>query len=159
LEIAMGTERMSPDELAKWMAEEREALIKLNQLLRQHIAVLPEVNGGDWLRGLRAAFDRLRAHLARHFAAKEEDGYLKIVVERRPTLSNEVDHIRQEHDEILQMADQITRDAAETNPENRLLLNDLCSRIQRFVAVVSDHDRREAMITFLVCNEDIGGME
>ncbi|MFQ5806902.1 MAG: hemerythrin domain-containing protein [Phycisphaerae bacterium] len=152
----MGTERMSPGEVAKWMRDEHQALIDLNKVLRQHIAARPEINLADWLRGLKVALERLRMHLERHFAAKEEDGYLSAVVEQRPTLSTQVEHIRREHDEILQLAEHILRDLSEVLPENRLLLADICARVQRFMAVVADHDQREIMITMYVFSQDIG---
>jgi len=155
----MATERKSSGEVAKWMRDEHQALVDLNKVLRQHIAARPEVNVADWLRGLQAGFGRLRAHLERHFAVQEEGGYLSMVVERRPTLSTHVEHIRREHDELLQMAEHILRDSSEVMPENRLLLADLCARVQRFMAVVADHDQRENMITLLVFSQDIGGKD
>ena len=152
----MAAEHMSPEELAEWMRSEHEALQALNKVLRQHIAAMPEVNLDDWLRGLTAGFERLRTHLERNFAAKEADGYLNIVVEKRPTLSPQVEAIQREHGEILHMAEAILRDLAKTQPENRLLLADMSARVQRFMAVVAQHDQRENMITLLVFNQDIG---
>jgi len=155
----MATEDMSPKELAGWMRNEQEALTELNKVLRQHIAAMPEVNKSEWMRGLKVGFERLRTHLERHFAAKEEDGYLSIVVEQRPTLSTQVEHIRREHDEILLMAERIIRDMEDVQPENRLLLGDVCARVQRFMAVVAQHDQRENMITLLVFSQDIGAKD
>jgi len=155
----MDAEKMSPEELAKWMQNEHTALMELNKVLRQHIAAIPEVGLGDWIRGLSAGFDRLRAHLARHFAAKEADGYLTLVVEHRPTLSKDVEQIRREHDEIIELAEHIQRDLSAARPETRLLVADVCARVQRFMAVVAGHDEREAMITMLACNLDIGGTD
>ncbi len=152
----MSTEKMSPQELAQWMRSEQEALVELNKILRQHIAARPDINLDDWLRGLRVGFERLQKHLKRHFAAKEEDGYLSLVIEKRPTLSKQVEQMRNEHDEIIMMAERILRDMSDMQPENRLLLGDACARIQRFMAVVADHDQREVMITMAVCSQDMG---
>jgi hemerythrin-like domain-containing protein len=138
------------------MREERETLIELNKILRQHIAAKPDVNLDEWLRGMRIGFERLQKHLERHFAAKEEDGYLSMVIEQRPTLSGQVEQMRNEHGEILHMGEQILRDLSELEPKNRLLLADACARIQRFIAVVADHDQREIMITMYVFSQDIG---
>ncbi len=152
----MGTENLSPRALAKWMQSEHQALRELGKLIRQHIADMPEVNRADWLRGLKVACERLRNHLDRHFAAKQEDGYLRAVVEMRPTLSTRVEHMRREHDEILHMAARILHDLSDVMPHNRLLVADLCARIQRFIAVVDDHEQREVMITMYVFSQDIG---
>ena len=152
----MGKEDASPGELSQWMRKERETLIELNKILRQHIAAKPDVNLDEWLRGMRVGFERLQKHLERHFAAKEADGYLSMVIEQRPTLSGQVEQMRGEHDEILQLGEQIVRDLAEVQPENRVLLADACARIQRFMAIVADHDQREIMITMYVFSQDIG---
>ena len=152
----MGKEDASPGELSQWMRKERDTLIELNKILRQHIAAKPDVNLDEWLRGMRVGFERLQKHLERHFAAKEADGYLGMVIEQRPTLSGQVEQMRNEHDEILHMGEQILRDLSELQPENRLLLADSGARIQRFMAVVADHDQREIMITMYVFSQDIG---
>jgi hemerythrin-like domain-containing protein len=152
----MAKEQMSPEELAEWMHREHEALIELNKILRKHIALMPEVNLDDWLHGLKTGFDRLRTHLERNFAAKEAGGYLSIVIEQRPTLAAQVESIRREHGEILRMAERILRDMENLAPEYRLLVGDISARVQRFMAVVNQHDQRENMITLLVYNQDIG---
>jgi hemerythrin-like domain-containing protein len=154
--MSMSNEDMSPSELSQWMRRERETLIDLNKVLRQHIAAKPDVNLSEWLRGLRIGFERLQKHLERHFAAKEANGYLSMVIEQRPTLSGQVEQMRNEHDEILHLGEQILRDLGELLPENRVLLADACARVQRFMAVVADHDQREIMITMYVFSQDIG---
>jgi hypothetical protein len=155
----MGAENTSPGELAKWMQSEHQALQELNKLIRQHIADMPDINRAEWLHGLKVAYERLWTHLKRHFAAKQENGYLRMVVEMRPTLSRQVEHIRREHDEILHMAARILHDLSEVMPEHRLLIADLCARIQRFMAVVADHEQREVMITMYVFSQDIGAKD
>jgi hemerythrin-like domain-containing protein len=154
--MTMSKDDVSPGELSQWMRKERDALIELNKVLRQHIAAKPDVNLGEWLHGLRVGFGRLQKHLERHFAAKEEDGYLGMVIEQRPTLSGQVEQMRNEHDEILHLGEQILRDVAEVLPENRVLLADISARVQRFMAIVADHDQREIMITMYVFSQDIG---
>jgi hypothetical protein len=41
-------------------------------------------------------------------------------------------------------------------PDNRLLIADIGVRIQRFMAVVAEHEQREVMITMYVFSQDIG---
>ncbi len=155
----MGTENLSPGELAEWIRNEHQALSDLSRTIRQHIAAKPDLNLADWLRGLKAGFERLRTHLERHYAAKEQDGYLSMVIEQRPTLSNQVEKIRLEHDEILRLAERILRDVSDLQPDNLLLVADICARVQRFMAVVAEHDQREIMITMYVFSQDIGGKD
>lgn len=152
----MSKDDRSAGELSQWMRKERDTLIELNKVLRQHIAAKPDVNLDEWLQGLRVGFGRLQKHLERHFAAKEADGYLGMVIEQRPTLSGQVEQMRKEHDEILHLSEHIVRDLSEMQPENRVLQADICARVQRFMAVVADHDQREIMITMYVFSQDIG---
>ena len=152
----MSKEDMTPEQLSEWMKQEREILGELTKLLRQHIAARPEVNLGEWVRGLRAAFDRLLMHIQRHYAAKQEDGYLSMVIEQRPTLSQQVERLRLEHEEILHMGTQIQEELASMTPEQYLRVADACARVLRFMAVAADHDQREIMITMYVFNQDMG---
>lgn len=155
----MSTEHRSPEELARWMRSEHETLVELSQVIREHIARQPHVNRGDWLRGLKAAFDRLVLHLQRNFDGQESGGYLRLVVEARPTLSQKVEGLRQEHVDLRRMAERLRTDLNETEVDTGLWLADICARIQRFIAVVAQHDQRENMIALLVLNEDIGTVE
>lgn len=153
----MDIKDMSPCELAQWMKSEHEALHDLNRVIKEHIAQMPEVGLGEWKRGLRLAFERLRAHLERNFAAKEEGGYLSVVTDKRPTLSPQVEAIRSEHEQILQICTWIIQELDQADPEHKLLLEDICARIERLTVVGDEHDRREVMLTMAVCSMDQGG--
>lgn len=155
----MSHEHMSEQELAAWMQEQHKALLELSGLLREHIVSQPRIECKDWLHGLREAFKRLKAHLKVNFEMKRSGGYLAHVIEVRPTLSKQVERIRHEHDEILRLAEFISDELETVVCADRLLLADLAARIQRFIAVVSQHDQKEAMITMLVFNQDLGGID
>lgn len=150
------TDGMTPDQVSEWMMNERKNLTELTKLLRQHIAAKPEVNLAEWLRGLRAGFERLIMHLRRHYAAKQADGYLSMVTEQRPTLSKQVERLRTEHEEIMHMGTQILEELTRIDAAQYLLVADVCARVQRFMAVVADHDQREIMITMYVFSQDMG---
>ncbi len=153
----MTPKEMSPCELAQWMRTEQESLKELSKVLRQHIAAIPEVITADWLRGLKVGFERLKAHLERTFEAQEEGGYLSIVTENRPTLSPQVEELRSEHQQILQLAHAILRDIEQASPEKKVIVRDICARAQRFMEMVAEHDHREVMLTMVVCSQDLGG--
>lgn len=144
------------EELAARLQEEHRALQSLIQVLKEHIAGTPGVDSGQWIDGLRAAFDRLHAHIERCIAMKSEDGYLETILSERPTLANQVQAIKAEHGQILRMAEGIRNDMAATRPEDRLLVADACARVQRFMAVVAQHEQRENMIVMFAFNQDLG---
>ena len=144
------------EELALRLQEEHKALQQLSQVLREHIAAMPSVNLGQWLEGLRIAFERLHAHIQRAFAMKEKDGYLDSVMTLRPTLSRQVEAIKSEHDQLVRMGFAVRNDLAGMRPDDALLIADACARVQRFLAVISQHEQRENMIVLFAFNQDLG---
>ena len=147
------------ENLGQWMRSEYQALGGLSRMIKEHLAKMPDVNRGEWLQGLKAGFDRFRAHITRNFAAQESGGYLNMIVEQRPTLADRVDGLRAEHCQMLAMAERIRVDLSETQATDNLLVADACARMQRFMAVVHQHNQRENMLALLVFNEDIGAGE
>ncbi len=145
------------EELGRRMQEEHKALHQLIQVLKEHIAATPGTNLGQWLEGLRCGFERLYEHISRTIAIKEEDGYLETILKQRPTLSKQVGSIKQENGQLIRMAAAIRHELSETGPEERLLIADVCARIQRYMAVVGQHEQRENMIVLFAFNQDIGG--
>jgi len=138
------------------MQAERNTLVALSNVLKEHLAVIPEANVGTWLGGVRVAFGRLKKHLESNFVAQEEGGYLEQVIERRPTLAAQLEQCRHEHGELLRLAERVDGELSETSPDDRLLLREVTERIQRYLALAADHDRRENIITLAVFNQDIG---
>ncbi len=144
------------EELALRLQEEHRSLQQLSQVLKEHIASQPNVNLGQWLEGLRIAFERLHAHIQRCFAMKEKDGYLETVVNVRPPLSRQVEACKSEHEQLLRMGFGIRNDLAATRPENHVLIADACARVQRYLAVLAQHEQRENMIVLFAFNQDLG---
>lgn len=144
------------EELARRLQEEHKALHELTQVLKEHIAAPPGVDSASWLDGLRAAYDRLFAHVKRTINMKEDDGYLETILKQRPTLTKQVEAIRAEHPQLIKMAQRIQEDLADCRPEHRVLIADACARIQRYMAVVSQHEQRENMIVLFAFNQDLG---
>ncbi len=141
--------------IARMLRQERHVQAELMRVIRQHLIRVPGVQPGEWLDGLRIAFERLREHLIRILSAKEKGGYLKVVTDVMPTLSDEVEAIRREHAELLHMADRILTDLRDTKADQPMLIADACARIQRFMAVVEGHDQKETMLTLFVFSQDL----
>jgi hemerythrin-like domain-containing protein len=152
----MNPHNLSPADFAEWMQSEHRLLRQLGKLLREHIVAMPDSNRSEWIRGLRAAFDRLAKHLEQNFTAQEAAGYLNPVLERRPTLWHEVEELRAEHPQLLHMAHRIQQELADVQPAQAVLLADITARVQRFIAVIDQHDQRENMITLVATSLDIG---
>jgi hemerythrin-like domain-containing protein len=144
------------DETTLRLQEEHKALAELTQMLKEHIAATPQVDHGSWVEGLRTAFGRLDAHIRRCIDMKVQDGYLETILKERPTLATQVERIKSEHGQLLRMSEAIREDLAKTRPEDHLLVADACARVQRFMAVVGQHEQRENMIVMFAFNQDLG---
>lgn len=144
------------EELGLRLQEEHKALLQLSHVLKTHIAAMPTAKLGQWLAGLRAAFDRLNAHVQRCIAMKEKDGYLETILRDRPALTRQVEAIKSEHGQLVRMGDGIRDDLASTRPEDRVLVDDMCARVERYMTVVAQHEQRENMIVMFAFNQDLG---
>lgn len=142
--------------IAKRLQTEHEALRQMTQLIREHLATTPAGSQSRWLEALKAAFERLHAHMKRSIAMKEQDGYLEVILKERPTLARQVEAINAEHGQLIRLADGIRDDLARTKPEDGMLIGDLSARILRYVAIVGQHEQKENMIVLFAFNQDLG---
>ena len=147
---------MKPNELGRWIRTEHEKVNDLTARLRDQIAGVPRSSEQAWIDELRDRFEHLRAHLVKHMALKEYDGYMDAVLELRPTLSNEVDRLRNEHVELRRLQDTIHSSLAVLQPAERLMARDACRRIEDFLYYVEGHARHENMLVLAVFTDDIG---
>ncbi len=147
---------MNPQALASWMREEHDRVHDLVTKLREEIAKVPRTDRSDWLSQLRERFEHLRAHLHKHMALEEQDGYLPIVATRRPTLGGEVDRLQHEHDELIKIMDGIRRDLHSLNENDPLLIQDCCRRLENLVDFIEHHEQDENLIVISVFTDEIG---
>ena len=144
------------EEIGQRLQDEHKALMQLNQVLSTHIAALPSGDSTQWLTGLRVAYDRLYAHIDRCFTMKEKDGYLETILEEHPTLARQVEAIRGEHAQLLRLGEGLRKEMPAIRSADRVLIDDICARVQRFMAVVTQHEQRENMIVLFAFNQDLG---
>ena len=147
---------MKTDDLARWMREEHLRVRELTDLLRSEITSQPRTQVDDWLARFRDRFEHLRAHLQKHFALEEQGGYLPTVLERRPTLSESVERLRHEHNELSRMMDGIHLALGAVAPEDQTLIRDCCRRVENLLVEVCRHEADENLILMTVVTRDIG---
>ncbi len=141
---------------AAWIRAEHKAVTTLIDKVKPMVAMSPTTYRGDWLLGLRRDFGRLRAHLKQHMAAEESEGFMRPVLELRPTLSPEVDRLKKEHSEMLSWLDLIWAELEMIKPDDKLLVQDVCLRIQNLIAAVERHKEHEELLVTFVFSQDIG---
>ena len=150
---------MKPQELARWIRDEHEVVRGLSERLQEKVAIIPQTHQQKWIQDFRDSFDHLRAHLIKHFALEEQDGYMVSVVHRRPSLGREVDRLAHEHKEIVRLLDDIHRASHELLAEDQLLIRDCCRRIQNFLQYLERHESDENLLVMTAFTEDIGGID
>ena len=148
---------MNTHELAVKLRAEHDAVETLSDHLRECVSVVPRANLGDWISELRLRFEHLRAHLTKHMALEEHDGYMKTVVEIRPTLSPEVDRLQHEHEEIGQIMASVHEAVEALKPVDRLLVRDCCRRIDNLLHYIEHHESDENLLLITSLTTDIGG--
>jgi hemerythrin-like domain-containing protein len=147
---------MAGEDVAAWMKQEHAKVEELAARLRQKTATVPRAGLEQWIVDVRNELEHLRAHLQKHFALEEEGGYLTQVIERRPTLSGEVDRLRSEHSQLAGIMDDMYRSVSTVTPSEELVLRDCCHRIGQFLCYLTEHESRENLIVLSVFTHDIG---
>jgi len=150
---------MNEKTLAEWMKKQAQQMRELGAGLREHIVSVPGTGREAWLAELTRRFDHFVNHLRQILAAEEQQGYLTPVLEQRPSLSQQVELLRHEHDELRILADDLQRMVHSLRPEDHLLLRDTCTRIQVFLGHLQRHEEHENHIVLYTLTEDIGTAE
>lgn len=150
---------MNAQELARWIRDEHEVVRDLSERVLEKVAIAPQANRQVWIQEVRDAFDHLRAHLVKHFALEEQDGYMVPVVHRRPSVSREVDRLAREHQEMIRLLDEIHRAVHEVQPDDHLLILDCCRRVQNFLQYVQRHESDENLLVMSAFTDDLGGVD
>src|SRR5262245_9067352 len=148
---------MNAEELGRWLREEHERTESLSERLRETVAQTPSASDAKWIECLRECFDHLRAHLTKHMALEERNGYLAPVVERRPALSAKVERLHTEHGQIQRIMNEIHDSLHAMRAADSLLIRDIRIRIDALLTHVAQHHNAENMIMLQVFTTDIGG--
>ena len=147
---------MTPKELADWLQKEHAEVEDLSNGLREQVATLPRRHLGRWLEDLCARFESFRAHLQKHMALEEYDGYLASVLECRPTLSGRISALKHEHLEIGQLMTSIYQALQAITADDHLIMRHCCSRIRHLLDSVEEHEQAENTMVTHVFTQDIG---
>jgi len=147
---------MNKDELAAWMLKEHEKIHELIEELREKVTVAPRGDRAQWIEGLCNRFDDFAAHIRQHLKLEEQGGYLAQVVKLRPTLSEAVEIIEHEHEELEYLLAELQTALRELKPTDTLIFRDGCKRVQHFLTWLDRHEEHENHIMLYAFTQDIG---
>lgn len=147
---------MDTAKIAQWMREEHDKVEALSDRLKERVAIVPRANLGKWIEEVSDRFEHLRAHLVKHMALEESEGYLTAVTERRPTLSREVERLQHEHGELEKIMEGVHHAVSGLVADDRLLVRDCCARIENLLAYIERHEDDENLLVVQAFARDIG---
>ncbi len=147
---------MTSFDLSEWMKEEYEKVHKLVDALREKIGTEPRFNQEKWIDEVRLRFEHLRAHFIKHIALEEQEGYLKSVLEQKPSLSEQAAKLHTEHQQLVKLMNGIHATLMEMGPSDHLIISDCRQRIEGLLLTLRQHEDRENMLVTYAFTQDIG---
>ncbi len=148
---------MNDDAIAAKVAQEHTKLVGIIKDLQGAAAAIPVEDRPAWLDRLRDQFFRFRAHMIHRIALEEVGGFLTRVVEVRPALAKDVEHLRRENRDILASVEQVHQSLGDTGPDDADRLRRIRLRIQRILSAVQHHTEHEDLLIGFVHRQDSGG--
>lgn len=109
-----------------------------------------------WLNAVCKAFEHYRAHLIHRIALEEIGGFLNAVIERRPTLSRQVDELREDHMRMIDRAGEIMQKLRQTMPDDEDALNSAVILIKMALAEAARQENAESLLVSYAFNQEIG---
>lgn len=137
----------------------REEHHRLRDIKAALLAALDRSPGADptgWLDDLIKKFEHYRAHLIHRVALTEIGGFLQVVLERRPTLSKQVDHLKQSHAEMIEMAGDTMKELRELDRRHPDSVRQASLLVKIALSEVKYHEEAEQLLVSFVFTQDTG---
>lgn len=146
---------MQAKDVAEWMRVQYETVHKLANDLRTKIAESPRGDVNHWLDDLRARFGRFQGHVTEHMRIEEDGGYLKPVLENRPTLARQVDLLRDEHRQICVLMREIADSLGKLTANDHVLMRHCGGRIKNILSIIERHEDHENHMVLYSLNQEL----
>ena len=99
--------------------------------------------------------DKLRGHVAEHFAREEAGGWLEEAIIRAPHLAHAATELEHEHKPLLERADRLLLNARGMSLQSEELER-VRAEYEEFTAALLHHEAREERLLEKGFNEDLG---
>jgi hypothetical protein len=136
------------------VAEEHRKLSGIVEDLHGPVIEAPSGDRQAWLDELRHRLSRLRTHMSHRVALEEVGGFFAKVVETRPNMAGDVEHLKRENRDILASIEQVHQSLADTSPDDVERLKLVRLRIHHVLSAVRHHAEHEDMLVSFVFAED-----
>jgi hypothetical protein len=143
-------------EIIRKVRTEHERLTEITASLREAVESPATGDPAHWLHKVVAEFERYRAHLIHRIAVEEMGGFLNIVVERNPTLSAQVEHLRRTHEEMIAMAGETMTALRKLDAADRKSVDHAALLVRMALSEVAAQEQAECLLVSFVFTQEIG---
>ncbi|MFQ5807849.1 MAG: hypothetical protein ACE5I3_15495 [Phycisphaerae bacterium] len=147
---------MATEDIVRWLRGEHDDMHESADRLRERVVKSPPGDRRRWIEELRTGFDDFADCFRRRIANEEKDGYLKPVVDTRPSLRTSVELLKREHVELTRILDGVQRAVHRLSPKDNLLLRDCRKRIEDLLCWVERHEEHENHMVLYVLAANSG---
>jgi len=135
---------------------EHERLRDIKAALLAALDRSPGADPSHWLDDVIKRFEHYRAHLIHRVALTEIGGFLEVVLERRPTLSKQVDHLKASHAEMIEMAGATMKELRELDRKHPDSVRQAGLLVKIALSEVRYHEEAEQLLVSFVFTQDTG---
>ncbi len=119
-----------------------------------------EYEGTDFSRklsSLRFVAQSFQRHLKRLMALEEADGYMAVVLDSCPQLNQEIETLRQEHDQFRHALPRIMGRLQRVSPTNRESMTKILDELTALLEKLNAHGKKETSLLLKALLTDEGG--
>lgn len=146
---------MSAAEMIRKSIDEHELLQRI--IATTQTSLESPIEAAGWLDTLRDTFEHLRAHLIKHFAIEESEGYMIAVTQRRPDKVEQVRRMRDEHVAVTARASEIMTSLREARSMASTQATRIRAEVRSLLDQIRRHEENENRLIQSVFNTDVNG--
>jgi len=149
---------MKLDEIAQQAAIEHEMLKHIAAALRATMQW--KLTGDDLSRklgSLRFISQSFQRHLEHVMVLEEYDGYMNVVTESYPQLTERTEKLRQEHDQFRESLGRINYRLERMSAAEVVAFEENCAKLNQLLEEINDHNQRETALIQEAFLDDVGG--
>jgi hypothetical protein len=111
------------------------------------------------LSSLRFVTESLQRHLERLFALEELDGYMDLICQHRPELTDRVDALQKQQDKLRISARQLVLQLERTSPTDLVMFAGVCEQLTSLVDWIRTYHQSENALLTTAGLRDSAGQE
>lgn len=164
VEVGRSSAPLQQETIADHMAVSEQVLVEHKILAHLASALRATIGwkfqGADLtrkIRSLRSVGQLLQRHLKHLMGLEEEDGYMSVILESHPELSDEIEALRQEHGQFRKGLNRILTRLRLVQPTDPLALAKISEELLALLKKLDEHSHKETGLIQHALLKDEGG--